>query len=116
MDTHGHLAGDSVLQELALFLKAGLRASDIATRYGGEEFVVVLPDTDLPGAMILAERFRKTVEDHPFSKIADRRITVSIGVTPCRPDDGTVDSSIKRADEARYRAKDEGRNMVRGAA
>jgi two-component system cell cycle response regulator len=111
-DTCGHLVGDAVLKELALLLGKLLRASDTAARFGGEEFLVVLPDTDLPGALVLAERFRQAVADHAFPPLGERRLTVSVGVASSRPEDRAVNDVVGRADEALYRAKTAGRNRV----
>ncbi len=112
-DTFGHLAGDGVLREIAGILKHNVRASDVAARYGGEEFVAVLTDTDTNGAMAAAEHLRETVARHGFSGVDGRQITISIGCTEFRPDDADMDAVIKRADEALYLAKQDGRNRVK---
>lgn len=109
-DDHGHLCGDQVLLSLSGILRTTLRKSDIAARFGGEEFICVLPETTLEQAHLLAERCRQKVagaqliyHDVPLS------ITISLGVAEMIPDD-TFDSLIKRADDAMYRAKQAGRN------
>lgn len=114
-DTYGHLAGDAVLTAVAECLGAGLRTQDILGRYGGEEFLVGLPGTDLAGATRLAERLRQGVQDMavPWAE-QSLHVTVSIGVSQLRPedDDGSLDQVLERADEALYRAKANGRNRV----
>jgi len=118
-DTHGHDIGDEVLREFAGRIAANVRGIDLACRYGGEEFVVVMPDTDMDFAYNVAERLRKSVESTPFaiSRAPDRlNITISIGIAGSS---GTADSAaalLHRADQALYRAKNEGRNRVVAAA
>jgi len=115
-DTHGHLAGDDVLVEVATLLLRVVRAVDIVARYGGEEFVVVLPETGGPGAQAFAERLRELIESQSF--VASRgfaiRLTSSIGVSSF-PGRGveSVEDLLAGADQALYRAKSEGRNRVR---
>ena len=111
-DTYGHDAGDDVLREFALRLKKSIRGIDLACRYGGEEFVVVMPDTDMTVAAMVAERLRRRIASEPF-KIAqgDKSVTISIGIAALGPDD-TPAHVLKRADQALYRAKHEGRNRV----
>ncbi|SNR87198.1 sensor domain-containing diguanylate cyclase [Desulfurobacterium atlanticum] len=108
-DTYGHLIGDKVLKEIAKILKSNTRKPDIAGRYGGEEFIIILPHTDTEGAIKLAEKIRKLIENHNFG--IGRKITISAGVTSYIPRD-TVDSLISRADQALYKAKAEGRSRV----
>lgn len=116
-DTHGHLAGDEVLRDLAQLLLGAARAVDVVARYGGEEFVILLPETPTDGALAFAERLRERVGSHEFagrSLARPLRLTVSIGVaTYPAPDVGSVEELFARADEALYRAKEEGRNRVR---
>ncbi len=109
-DTYGHQVGDEVLIELASMIKADLRESDSAYRYGGEEFVVISTHTKADKALILAERFRKKVENHPFSKV--KKVTLSLGITELKESDDVI-SLIKRADDAMYLAKSAGRNQVK---
>lgn len=112
-DTHGHQVGDQVLRDLVLNVKKALRPHDILGRIGGEEFMVLLPDTPLEAAATLAERIRKQVEGmvvtHPQGTL---NITVSIGVAEFGKDGGAVDQIIKAADDRLYHAKNEGRNRV----
>ncbi|MBU1986228.1 MAG: diguanylate cyclase, partial [Proteobacteria bacterium] len=112
-DTFGHVAGDHVLQELARVMKNQVRESDIACRYGGEEFTVVLPGTAIVGAVALAEKLRTTIEHHPFPDVDGRQITVSIGVTEGKGAERDASMIIAQADEALYQAKRQGRNQVR---
>ncbi len=112
-DTFGHAAGDTALKGFAANCNRMFRKADIFARFGGEEFVALLPNTDLKGAHTLAERLRVAVEQHVVD-IGGLGIemTVSIGVTAQRPEDDTVDEIMSRADQALYRAKDLGRNQV----
>jgi two-component system cell cycle response regulator len=115
-DTHGHLAGDDVLVELAAMLQRVVRAVDMVSRYGGEEFVIVLPETGSSGAEAFAERLRELIEAHSFTPTRGGpiRITTSIGVSSF-PGFGveSVDDLLAAADQALYRAKADGRNRVR---
>ena len=113
-DTHGHAAGDEVLKDFALRLQRNIRGVDLACRYGGEEFVVLMPDTDAALARTVAERVRAAVADREFSVEDDTEleITVSAGVAAIDNDDAHPDVLLKRADLALYRAKNEGRNRV----
>jgi two-component system cell cycle response regulator len=111
-DRHGHAAGDIVLREIALRIGRGIRGVDLACRYGGEEFIVVMPGTDLVAATHVSERMRRQIEDCPVV-VGDKAIsiTASFGVTQAKPGD-SQDSLIERADKALYRAKRAGRNRV----
>ncbi|MGH8316298.1 MAG: diguanylate cyclase, partial [Steroidobacterales bacterium] len=117
-DAYGHDAGDEVLREFALRIRKSIRGIDLACRYGGEEFVVIMPDTGLGVATMVAERLRRRIASEPFSiQQADRTIevTISVGIAALgRADDAA--SVIKRADQALYRAKRDGRNRVVPAA
>ncbi|NWG47248.1 MAG: PleD family two-component system response regulator [Alphaproteobacteria bacterium] len=118
-DTHGHDVGDQVLAEFGRRIAMNTRGIDLACRYGGEEFVVAMPDTDLSFAYAIAERLRKDVEMRPFevSTPSGRLdVTVSIGVTACEGTGDTAEKLLKRADEALYTAKRDGRNRVVAAA
>jgi diguanylate cyclase (GGDEF)-like protein len=108
-DTHGHLAGDEVLKEISRRIRNTIRAYDILGRYGGEEFLILLPNSDLEDAKNLAERIRVHVKDSP---IISSKITISLGVTAMQAQDQTIDDIIKRADERLYRAKKSGRDRV----
>jgi len=112
-DAYGHLVGDIVLKEIAKIMKDFVRQVDLIGRYGGEEFVLALPDTDRNSAIAVAERIRQEVERHKF-KAYDETIamTISAGVATY-PDNGDdVQVLIDKADQALYRAKEEGRNRV----
>lgn len=116
-DHYGHLAGDHVLRHIVGVLRQRLRASDVLGRYGGEEFMVLLPGTDLHGAAQLAEQLRQAVQAAPCEWQGQRiPFTVSIGVaasadTPADPS-RTSEALLQAADQALYRAKDGGRNRV----
>lgn len=111
-DTYGHQAGDAVLKYTADLLKT--RASDILIRYGGEEFLAVLPDTDLPGAVELANSLRERIQDNPLTYgDVEVQLRASFGVAVLPPDqDIGVREMIGRADKALYAAKETGRNRV----
>ncbi len=112
-DQYGHAMGDLVLKSIASTCTEVLRKTDVFGRYGGEEFVAVLAETDLDGAMITAERLRKAVESLiPEGAEIPIRVTISLGVSCVLPADNGIDQSIKRADTALYRAKQQGRNCV----
>jgi diguanylate cyclase (GGDEF)-like protein len=117
-DTHGHMAGDAVLQEVARRFRSSVRRYDKIVRYGGEEFLFVLPGCDEAMAAQIAERMRATVEKAPVDTSEGLiRVTISIGVATAAPD-GEVDPQalISAADAALYRAKQGGRNRVEIAA
>ncbi|WP_020184913.1 PleD family two-component system response regulator [Methylopila sp. 73B] len=114
-DTHGHDAGDEVLREFAARLKASVRGIDLACRLGGEEFVVVMPETDAKVAQLVAERIRRRMAGDPFRIARGARaidVTASIGVASFDVAIDDAASLLKRADVALYRAKSEGRNRV----
>lgn len=108
-DRHGHQEGDRVLVELARVVGGRLRASEVFARWGGEEFIILAPNTDTGQAKHLAEEIRARVEAHGFPEVG--RVTISLGVTQYAPGDSR-DSLLKRADAALYRAKSGGRNRV----
>jgi two-component system cell cycle response regulator len=114
-DSYGHAVGDEVLEEFAVRLASNVRAVDLPVRHGGEEFVVVMPDTDTEDARRIAERIRLHVGGAPFRVRGGGElltVTISAGVaTSCGPDD-TPARLLKRADEALYEAKAGGRNRV----
>jgi diguanylate cyclase len=107
-DNHGHAAGDEVLRLIAGILRATLRVQDLPGRYGGEEFGVVLPGSDLAGAHAIAERVRKRIEAAEFGRGV--RITTSSGCAALAAGDASAAAWVARADRALYRAKREGRN------
>lgn len=108
-DRYGHALGDEVLVELAERLRNALRDTDIPARWGGEEFMVIMPDTDLSGARISAERLRQRMASRPFEGVG--QVTISVGVARIEPHDDS-DSLLKRVDDALYEAKHGGRNRV----
>jgi two-component system cell cycle response regulator len=113
-DTYGHDAGDAALKEFAARLKRNIRGVDLACRFGGEEFVVLMPDTDHQQAEAVAERVRNAIAERSFEVGAGRplSLTVSAGVALNETESDTPETLIKRADLALYRAKREGRNRV----
>ena len=114
-DTHGHVAGDQVLRELARRLENSIRASDLAARLGGEEFVIVMSDTNMDTARAITARLCRDIEATPFAaSLIENGLTVtaSIGVAVADHRDATPDDLVKRADEALYEAKNNGRNQV----
>jgi diguanylate cyclase (GGDEF)-like protein len=108
-DTYGHNAGDKVLVEFSSIIKHTIRESDIASRWGGEEFLVICPETTADGAISLAEKIRHNIENRTFEKAGN--ITASIGVAGVQHDDN-VKSLISRADQALYSSKHAGKNRV----
>jgi diguanylate cyclase (GGDEF)-like protein len=113
-DTFGHHAGDAVLQAFVKLALGELRAIDSLGRYGGEEFLLILPATSMAGARDCAERVRRRVERAEFPKLDARcRVTVSIGIAQYRPGEDIAET-LQRADAELYRAKHGGRNSVRG--
>lgn len=118
-DTYGHDVGDEVLREFAARIRSTVRGADLACRYGGEEFVVVMPDTPIELAASVAERLRTIVEDKPFYvRSIDRElsITASLGIASGSGAFGTPDELLRQADRALYEAKHAGRNRVVSAA
>lgn len=112
-DTYGHDVGDSVLKGVAEVLMKHVRTHDVAARFGGEEFVMLLPETNLGGAVVVAERVRVAVENYNFEPAGCRHgVTISMGVAEYVGDSPDGEDVIKRADEALYRAKTSGRNRV----
>jgi two-component system cell cycle response regulator len=118
-DTFGHDVGDEVLREFALRLASNVRAVDLPCRYGGEEFTVIMPDTQLVDALRIAERIRMHVSGSPFRVAHGEEVltvTISVGVSATNGADDTPETLMKRADEAVYEAKKSGRNAVVGKA
>ncbi len=114
-DTRGHLVGDAVLRKIGDLLRREARTVDLISRYGGEEFTVVLPDTGVEGGVSFAERIRSRAEHFDFADAGDPlRVTVSVGVaTFSGGREDTAETMIAKADGALYRAKADGRNLVR---
>ncbi|MBF0386993.1 MAG: GGDEF domain-containing protein [Candidatus Omnitrophica bacterium] len=114
-DQNGHLAGDLVLREVGRFITQHTREIDITGRYGGEEFCVILPDTDKTGALVAAERIRAAVQaGRVLANDAELCVTVSIGVATFAEDAQQMEELLDKADWALYRAKKNGRNRVMG--
>ncbi len=118
-DTYGHSVGDCVLKTVAKTIKKELREEDIASRYGGEEFIFLLPHTNIEEAKIVAERLRKAIEkkkinieEYKIENTKEISVTVSIGVSQFDKSDKTPETLYKKADEALYKAKNSGRNKV----
>lgn len=112
-DSHGHLVGDEILRAVSARLRSVARNYDIIGRYGGEEFLIVLPNSDLKDAKLAAERMRREVESAPVNVGANAfKVTVSLGVACSVPGDADEFAAIARADQALYKAKAEGRNRM----
>jgi two-component system cell cycle response regulator len=113
-DTHGHDGGDTVLREFALRFRRNTRAMDLTCRLGGEEFVIVMPDTDINRAFQVGERLRAYVAAEAFQLAPEKRIrvTTSVGISALTGPGDTAETLFKRADEALYAAKRDGRNRV----
>ena len=112
---HGHDAGDDVLREFSLRVRKAIRNIDLACRYGGEEFVIVMPETDMGVATMVAERLRRLIANEPFAIEQGMRlldVTISIGIAALVNPTDTAAAMLKRADQALYRAKRDGRNRV----
>ena len=113
-DIHGHAAGDDVLREFGRRLRENIRPTDLACRYGGEEFVVIMPDTNQELAQAAGERLRQIIaaDLFPINRGDELKVTMSGGVSTIVPPGDTIDALMKRADDALYRAKSEGRNRI----
>jgi diguanylate cyclase (GGDEF)-like protein len=113
-DAHGHQNGDHLLRSIAEILRANVRETDVVARWGGEEFVIVAPETHPAEGVGLAEKLRRLVEEFPFpgrETMPGGRVTISVGVAALAPGI-TQDTLVQRADQAVYRAKESGRNTV----
>ena len=108
-DNYGHLFGDYVLKTIVNLTKDNIRGVDYLARWGGEEFMIILPETGMERAEALAQRIKEEIENYKFNKIG--KVTVSFGVAQFKKDD-SEDTLIKRADDALYKAKNKGRNRV----
>ena len=108
-DSHGHAVGDAVLRHTCAIVRQCMRTTDLLGRWGGEEFLLLLPNTGMTSARLLAERIRSAIAEGDFSPL--KQVTASFGVAECRKDE-TWDSFVARADAAMYRAKRGGRNRV----
>jgi diguanylate cyclase (GGDEF)-like protein len=109
-DTFGHNAGDELLREVAQLMKVQARDLDIVCRSGGEEFMIFLANTDVSQAFEVAERIRKSMETHNFAVVSS--ITISIGVSHWAGQPESIESVMKEADKALYKAKENGRNRT----
>lgn len=115
-DTYGHAVGDAALRAAAVVAQGALRGVDILGRWGGEEFVALLPEIDAAGALVTAERVRAAVAAHPVPSGGGTHLTCSVGVAAYPHDAETRDALVAAADRAMYAAKQMGRNQVRAAA
>ncbi|MFZ5374833.1 MAG: ABC transporter substrate-binding protein [Campylobacterota bacterium] len=108
-DTFGHLAGDKTLISIAHILRSHVRQTDTVGRWGGEEFIIVCPETDIEGARRVAEKLRSVINEYDFEAV--HTLTCSFGISESRDDD-RIEDIVGRADSALYRAKEEGRNRI----
>ncbi len=115
-DHYGHGAGDAALVAVAEIMRGQVRPYDLLARLGGEEFCLVMPDTDIVVASAVAERLRRSIADHPIPQLGGASVTASLGVVVLGPDDGGFLGFIGRADAMLYGAKRTGRNRVMVAA
>jgi diguanylate cyclase (GGDEF)-like protein len=113
-DTYGHTAGDWAIQAIAASLMRTLRKTDVVGRYGGDEFMIILPETSLDGARTIAEKIRAAVNEIDLEVAEDRHIglSLSIGIADCASAGDDIDVLVKLADTALYASKNKGRNMV----
>ena len=114
-DTNGHPAGDELLKSIADIFERSVRRTDYVTRYGGEEFAIILPETPLENAKLVAEKIRKAIEKEDFENQEAQpggNLTVSIGVAEHSKEFNQVDEFVNTADVALYKAKETGRNKV----
>lgn len=108
-DVYGHRVGDKILVEIVQAISESIRDSDIFARYGGDEFAILLPETEIDVAMFVLERIRSHIEHTPFMKT--NSITISAGLHAKKPHE-SIEDAIQLADEALYKAKLNGRNQV----
>jgi polar amino acid transport system substrate-binding protein len=112
-DTYGHAIGDEVIKKLAQLLQDNVRLSDVVCRFGGEEFVILLPDTDIKGAQKIASKIREVVEKNTlFIEKKSIKFTISLGVASLLSHTDNIESILKRADKALYEAKESGKNKT----
>ena len=108
-DNYGHETGDRILQKISNILKTHLRKTDTLGRWGGEEFLIILPNTSIKEALKVAEKLRQEIAN---TKMKNLFCTISLGVDKLNKDDHIIEQAIKRADDALYKAKANGRNCV----
>ena len=112
-DRYGHIVGDAILRELSRAIQETIRQIDLIGRYGGEEFSIILSETDKDAARLAAERIRKAIEDRHIRVYGEElKITVSIGISTYPYDGEDIERLIDKADSALYQAKQAGRNRV----
>ncbi len=112
-DDHGHFIGDKILNQCAELMAESLRSSDSLCRWGGEEFAILLPSTNLDNARMVAEKIRKVIESRHFNNDTHRiYMTVSIGVAQWQPNEVITQHTLSRADKGLYKAKENGKNQV----
>jgi diguanylate cyclase (GGDEF)-like protein len=112
-DKHGHLFGDTVISGIASQFLRDLRQIDLIGRYGGDEFIILLPETDLENATQVGERLRNNIIGSPYFKDSKPvHITISVGAASRKPQDESLEVIIERADQALYQAKEGGRNQI----
>jgi diguanylate cyclase (GGDEF)-like protein len=114
-DSHGHLAGDIILRDVGEILRRSVRVFDVCARFGGEEFVIIMPGSSSENALRIAERIRERIETYrPADRtLATTRVTVSVGLA-VSSSEATVSQLLERADQALYAAKRAGKNCIRG--
>ncbi len=108
-DEYGNDVGDYVLTTISVLIKDNVRNADILSRFGGEEFIIIAPETNIEGAKILAEKIRNIVENHSFNVV--KKVTISVGIAAYKIDD-TLDKLVNRVDKALQKAKRRGKNRV----
>ena len=112
-DRYGHLVGDVLLKEVAKTIKESLRQIDLVGRYGGEEFIIILTETDQEGSIFAAERIRKSVQDKSIRAYDEvLKVTISIGISSYPKHGRDGNGLVEKADHALYRAKETGRNRI----
>ena len=113
-DTYGHSAGDKALQIVSETIRNSLRKADIVGRHGGDEFMIIAPETSIEGTKNLAEKIRASIEKIEFQVTEQKKIklSLSMGVTAFGPTEGDIDTLVTRADNALYASKEAGRNKV----
>jgi diguanylate cyclase (GGDEF)-like protein len=112
-DRFGHMAGSAVLAQLARLLAANCRNTDIVGKYGGDEFAIILPQTEIPGAVSVAERMRAAIAQHVFENVTMGEITCSFGIAEYPRDGADIHELISAADQKLFQAKREGKNTLR---